>query len=292
MVIVKLMGGLGNQMFQYAFGRRLAHERQALLQMDGTYFESQSQRRYQLGCFRIQAVFTAAMSLSDIAWEELEHRQVAVRTKTCLIGRGRGTLVREHRYFRYDPRALEAQGDIYLDGYWQNEKYFEPIAHLLREEFTFAKEPSEKNREILKQIHDAEAIAIHVRRTDYSTNRITNQVHGVLGLSHYYTCIRRVAEAVGKPHFFVFSDDPEWVKNNLRIDHPYTVIDHNRPPDDHEDLRLMSACRHFVIANSTFSWWAAWLSAYSGKRVFAPRRWLAVDRFDTSDLCPSSWTRV
>jgi hypothetical protein len=292
MVIVKLMGGLGNQMFQYAFGRRLAHERQVLLQMDGTFFQSQFQRRYQLGCFKIRAELVTDKTTSEIVWQEQGHRQSVAWSTMHLTGRGRGTIVRERRRFVYDSRALEASGNIYLEGYWQNEKYFEPIAHLLREEFAFAEEAREKNREVLRQILDAEAVAIHVRRTDYTTNRITNQVHGVLSLDHYHTCVRHVAEAVRKPHFFVFSDDPEWAKNNLRIEYPCTVIDHNRPPADHEDLRLMSACRHFVIANSTFSWWAAWLSAYSGKRVFAPRRWLAVDHFDTSDLCPASWIRV
>lgn len=292
MVIVKLMGGLGNQMFQYAFGRRLAHERQVLLLMDGTFFQSQCHRRYQLGSFRIQAEFVTDKTMNEIVWREQERGQSGARTKVCFAGRGRGAIVRERRPFVYDSRRLEASGPLFLEGYWQNEKYFAPIAHVLRKEFVFAEEPSEKNREILARIVDVEAVAIHVRRTDYTTNHITNQMHGVLSADHYHTCVRHVSEAVRRPHFFVFSDDPEWAKNNIRIKYPCTVIDHNRPPNDHEDLRLMSACRHFVIANSTFSWWAAWLSTYSDKRVFAPRRWLAMDHFDTSDLCPAGWSRV
>jgi hypothetical protein len=111
-------------------------------------------------------------------------------------------------------------------------------------------------------------------------------------MDYYARCIARMAEHCREPHFFVFSDEPDWARENLPLDGPATFVDHNGPERDYEDLRLMSLCRHFIIANSSFSWWAAWLSRNPEKLVLAPGRWAAVDDMNRDGLVPASWHRM
>ncbi len=296
MVIVRLIGGLGNQMFQYAAGRSLALRHGVALKLDISGFADYPLRRYSLGCFNIVEEFA---SPEEIARVKSPPRRRLVR----LIRRAWRKVAGPPPYYRqpvfqesmlrpFDPNIWRTPRDVYLDGYWQSEKYFKDIEHIIRSEFTFRPEQDLQSRDIAAMIAETNSVSIHVRRGDYVSNPLTNRVHGVCGLDYYAACVRFMADRVGKPHFFVFSDEPEWAAENLRFAYPMTFVTHNRDGREYEDLRLMSLCRHHIIANSSFSWWGAWLNARAGKIVLAPQRWFNEPDRDTSDLVPDGWIRV
>lgn len=162
---------------------------------------------------------------------------------------------------------------------------------LLRE---FAVKPEEDvwDCQIAEMISAAQAVSIHVRRGDYAQDRITQQVHGLCGLDYYDRAAQYIAAHVAAPHFFIFSDDMPWVKENLKLSFPVTFVDHNNESSDYNDLLLMSLCDHHIIANSSFSWWGAWLSDSAEKIVIAPQMWFANSNADTKDLLPDSWVRL
>ena len=135
-------------------------------------------------------------------------------------------------------------------------------------------------------------MSIHVRRGDYVSDAITQEIHGLSPLEYYAAAIQHIAHVAVQPHFFVFSDDPSWVRQNLHIDYPTTYVEHNTADRNYEDLRLMSLCRHHIIANSTFSWWGAWLGSNRAKMVIAPKRWFNTPDKDTRDLIPRSWIQL
>ncbi|MBT9150861.1 MAG: O-antigen biosynthesis glycosyltransferase WbnK [candidate division WS2 bacterium] len=135
-------------------------------------------------------------------------------------------------------------------------------------------------------------MSLHIRRGDYVFNLHTNQFHGTCDLDYYFRCVEYLTTKVKNPHFFIFSDEPEWARNNLKLSYPTTLVDHNEADKNYEDLRLMSQCKYHIIANSTFSWWGAWLSQNPEKIVFAPKRWLKSDDYNPKDLMPDKWIKV
>ena len=141
-------------------------------------------------------------------------------------------------------------------------------------------------------IQSSDAVAIHVRRGDYISNQNTTEFHGICSLDYYHKAIDEIISKVNDPHFFVFSDDPEWTQENLKIDAPTTYVAHNSSDKNYEDLRLMSLCNHFIIANSSFSWWGAWLSRNESKIVIAPSRWFQDIKYNDSDRLPEEWKRI
>jgi hypothetical protein len=298
MVVVKVTGGLGNQMFQYAAGRRLAHSLETTLKLDVSYFSSQTAlsgqdtpRSYRLGHFNIQEDFATADEidrLTGVAGGPL--RKLAIRFIRRMIGGGRSAVFRE-KGFAFDPSMLEIQGDVYLKGYWQSEKYFGEIAELIRHEFTMKQPFSELSATMADLISGTESVSIHIRRGDYVASRKMNRLHGVCSMEYYVGAVARITEAVHEPHFFVFSDDPEWGATNLSLKYPTTLVSHNGPLKDYEDLCLMALCKHHIIANSSFSWWGAWLSTNGDKIIFAPRKWFNDPAIDTQDVIPPTWTQ-
>lgn len=293
MVIVKLHGGMANQMFPYAAARRLAHVLDTELKLDVTGFSAYHERRdldfrkYALGVFDIQENFATG---EEIEWLTTREKN-ALETIFCRkAGRPR-SYVRE-RYYHFDPEIMELRGDVYLDGNWNSPRYFEDVAPLIRKEFSFRQPPAGKNVELLEMIEAVVAVSIHVRRGDYVSNPKVHTIYGCCGLDYYRRAIEFIAEKVPSSHFFAFSDDPEWVRANLCFDWPLTIVDCNGPLDAHEDLRLMSRCRHHIIANSGFSWWGAWLNPDPSKIVLAPRQWFQSQKYDAKDVVPTEWVRV
>lgn len=292
MVIVHLMGGLGNQMFQYAMGRALAHRLDTILKLDINAYAHNGLRTYSLSPFSIQDEFASQTELaairrpyeSRIAWYLLRLSQ------TLHLPYG-WRVLQENHLRPYDPRLAELSGHLYLKGYWQSENYFAHMRGLIQQEFTVRNPPDPLNRAMAEQIADVQSVSLHIRRGDYVSNPDTHHIHGVCSLAYYHTCVQRMAERIVHPHFFVFSDDPAWAEKNLHLAYPVTFVNHNSGAP-HEDLRLMSLCQHHIIANSTFSWWGAWLSRNPDKIVFAPRRWFNDPTIDTSDLLPKDWIQV
>lgn len=287
MIVMRLCGGLGNQLFQYAVGRRLALANDSALVLDLDWYHrspgNSTPRRFEL--FRYPIVARVAGPLDRYMF----------RVRASLASRGihrsrRWTYWRE-RGQDFDPVVRSLTGSVYLDGYWQCPDYFNDVAALLRREMSPKVAPAARDDEVRRQIDSTNAISVHVRRGDYAANVHAASHHGTCSVAYYRSAIERLASVVDRPHFFVFSDEVDWAKTELSFPGPVTFVDHNGPESAFQDLRLMSLCQHHIIANSSFSWWGAWLNPYSSKRVIAPRQWYADGRA-TPALTPAEWTRL
>jgi len=291
MIISQLNGGLGNQMFQYAAGRRLAYTLSADFKIDITGLESNKLRGYALDCFNTQLTFTTP---SDLKLVNKGNASRLARIKKIICGdwhRSRITCYKE-RHFHFDPIVLSLSDNSYLDGYWQSEKYFLDVADIIKNDFTFTSTPSETNQSMAEKILNHNAVAIHIRRGDYIADPNANKIHNTYNIEYYRKAISNILGKVNDPHFYIFSDEPDWVKNNFIIDSPTTYVSHNNESTCYEDMRLISLCKHQIIANSSFSWWGAWLNSNPDKIVIAPQRWFNVTETDTSDLIPNSWLKI
>lgn len=289
MIITRLLGGLGNQMFQYAAGRRLAHVLGVDLKLDISGFENYNLRRYSLGNFNVQENFASA---EEIAASRIFKRGIVERVLAKVLCRQPTYITERHSHF--DPDILNLPDDVYLKGYWQSEKYFADIAEIIRREFTVKFPQTGKNKELAEMIASRESVSLHVRRGDYVSNPKINREYGACEPDYYLRCVEQLTQTVKNPHFFVFSDDSEWSRDNLKQTCPATFVDHNKADKNYEDLRLMSQCKHHIIANSSFSWWGAWLNPKKDKIVFAPKQWFNKEQFAfrrIDDLLPATWIR-
>ena len=290
MITACLQGGMGNQLFQYAAGVALASRLGVGLQLDRTWFRARSERWYCLDAFSISARVATDEQLRQAG---IRHPGRLARGLARLgfkrLGLSRGQVCEPG--FPYWPGFRDLSDGSCLAGYWQSERYFEEVADLIRREFTVREEPDFENQRALEAIRGCEAVAVHVRRGDYATDPRVQKFHGMTPLEYYHAAARRILSLVREPVFFMFSDDPAWVREHLVMEAPTVHVAHNGPRRDYEDLRLMSACRHHVIANSSFSWWGAWLAERPGHRVIAPARWFR-NGPDTRDLIPARWERI
>ncbi len=288
MVIVRLIGGIGNQMFQYAAGRRLAHVLGTELKLDISGFENYNLRKYELGAFNISEDFASPREVKTLASQK---NGVRDRIVQCFLRRPKAPAPShiQESYFHFDAKILKLPNNVYLDGYWQSEKYFNDIEDVIRREFAITVPQTGDNQKMAKLISSRESVSLHVRRGDYVSDLQTSKVHGTCGLEYYARAIAEISSRVDEPYFFVFSDDPEWSKANIDISHPVIFVDHNNSLKSYEDLRLISQCCHHITANSSFSWWGAWLNPYSDKIVIAPDKWFNSEDIDTIDLLPERW---
>jgi hypothetical protein len=267
------MGGLGNQLFQYAAARRLALEHDAELALDLGWFRHEGRGLTTRRDFQLERLPIAGRTI------EIEPETIARWERRRLLrGRNGLTVLRQQPDDHgVDERVLAAPDGVLLIGYWQSEQYFSAVADTLRAELAPAGEP------------DHGSVALHVRRGDYVRVQSTRDFHGLLPLDYYKAALEYVTERVPDARVLAFSDEPEWVREHLLPEHPISVADTG---DAHEDFRLMSSCAHHVIANSSFSWWGAWLGERPGSIVVAPRRWFADERLDTTELVPERWVRL
>ena len=290
MIIVKIIGGLGNQLFQYAFGRRIAEMHQVPLKLDIKEFETYALRTYKLFHFNIVA---EPASMTEIVHLKGSRRQGSWARFYSHIQKRRPyyrqSFIKERQPFVFDANILKVPKNVYLEGYWQNENYLKDIELILRHEFTLRSAMRGRNAELANKILSCNSVSLHVRRGDYVSDTKTNQVHGVCSLEYYLAAIKKIEELIESPNFFVFSDDIPWVQENLKCEHPIKFVSHNGDEFDYEDLRLMSLCRHHIIANSSFSWWGAWLNTNPTKIVLAPKIWFYEPSINTRNLIPKGW---
>ena len=284
MIIVELKGGLGNQLFQYAVGRRLSLTLGVPLKLDISFYKRHSQRTYELHRFCIEAGITTP-------WEVARWRGPRLLTR---ITQPLGLLPRlvSEKSFEFDPAIVHLQDGRYLEGYWQSYRYFADVAPQIRSELSVGTPPPDADRSLLDRMAQCNAVCLHVRRGDYVSNPIARQYHGLCTSEYYRTAVESIASQLRAPELFVFSDDMPWVRQNLRFELPTAYVEHHGVDSAPLELRLMAGCRHFVIANSSLSWWAAWLSANENTIVYAPRRWFADPSINTSELTPPAWHRL
>ncbi|WP_371381778.1 alpha-1,2-fucosyltransferase [Sporomusa aerivorans] len=291
--MVELLGGIGNQMFQYAAARELAERLQTPLKLDITWFSRAHKgditpREYALHNFNIQA------SMATPSERKMFIREKFFRGKIGQLWRryiDPDRNVFQEASFCFDPRFLQVTGPLYLKGYWQSEKYFIDIATTIKREFSVPS-LSETSKAYLEKIRNSKAVSLHVRRGDYVTNQAANSFHGCCSIEYYLKSIHYLQQEFEGLEFYIFSDDLAWVRENLPIDAMVYYVDSNGGATPHEELELMRNCSHHIIANSSFSWWGAWLNYSDNKKVIAPRTWFMSKLHDTKDLLPSSWIRL
>jgi len=297
MIISQILGGLGNQMFQYALGRSIALRTGQELKLDISGLARSG------GCVNItprtfalatcNAVFVLA---EDRECNDLKYRKAPACTKLWRKLRGKpppyGLRCFRERGMRFNPSLFQITGDVYLMGFWQSYKYFADYGYVLREEFTPRHQLSAKTLEYCKLIDTTNAVSVHVRRGDYVTNPAASFFHGTCDLQYYRDAKRVVMEQVKEPEYFIFSDDLEWAKANLDFVHPATFVEYSRQVHEIEEIYLMSRCQHNIIANSSFSWWGAWLNSHPNRVVVAPKRWFRDPKIDARDMIPPDWLRL
>ncbi|NVN92664.1 MAG: alpha-1,2-fucosyltransferase [Desulfuromonadales bacterium] len=296
MIIVRLSGGIGNQMFQYAAGRSLATLRKVPLKLDLSGFKNTAAgdtiRSFALGTFAITAESAQPEEVRELCGTHGNPRAKTMQNLADrLVPMPFKTRFREP-HFHYTPDLLRLGNNVYLDGFWQSEKYFRDVRQIIQDEFSFRKPLTGENATMAENIASCSAVALHVRRGDFEANPVTNRYHGTCPPEYYRQAMTLVSGMVSNPHFFIFSDDPAWCRKNLDPSRAMTFVDHNTTDSADEDLRLMSLCGHAIIANSSFSWWGAWLIHNPDKVVVAPHKWFNERTINTDDLIPSSWRRI
>lgn len=266
-------------MFQYAVGRHLSIKNNTTLYLDTSWYRKKSQSTF-VRHFALHHLNTCykAFDKRDLLWWR-------IKASRKILNGGVGLRHKKEQDFSvFDSSVLEVGNNAVLDGYWNSHKYFESIRDVLLNEFRPKEEPDEKNRTYLKKIKAVDAISIHFRRGDYALTSF----HGMLSKDYYTEAIKRVAEQVANPHLFLFSDEPEWVLANMRFDFPFDVVDFNKDEKNYWDIELMKNCKHNIIANSGFSWWAAWLNNNPHKQVVAPSKWVNLEK-PSFDNMPTKW---
>ncbi len=284
MIVVALTGGIGNQLFQYAAARALALRLGVAVGLDRRWYVGRAARHYALDRF---AIVTEPV---DPAMLPFRDGKILGR---LLAGRGGRLAVYRETGLAFDPAVPALPDGTYLSGVFQSERYFADREATLRRDLAFADPPDAENRAVLEEIGERLSVSLHVRRGDYVSDPKIAGVHGTVALDYYVRAVELIAERTGSdPRVFVFSDDPVWAAANLRLDCPMRILDHNGATRASEDMRLMAACRHHILANSSFSWWGAWLNPSADKIVVAPRPWFRDAALDDSTLVPERWIRL
>jgi len=274
-------------MFQYAAGRALSLRLGCDLALDLSWFEGRRDRHYALAPFEIHCQIR-----SSGRWLPQVFQKYATRLSRRWAPVRMGVPVFREPHFHFSSTYEALVSAVFLEGYWQSEKYFETFKVALRNDFNLKGEVPSSCVNLLSMIRSSEAICVHVRRGDYLTNPVSARTHGICSVEYYQRAVQTLIHDLKQPHCFIFSDDPAWARCHLIFDCRTTVVDTNSTTDVHWDLFLMMACKHFVIANSSLSWWGAWLASAPGKKVIAPDRWFLDPRKRTHDLIPLDWRRL
>lgn len=285
MVIAVICEGLGNQLFQYAAARAVALRRGEPLVLDTRLHDRPGARRWRLDAFDVQY---QPLGLRTWVLEGLA-RSARARHVRPVVSAVAPRLLYEHVIDRrdgYRPLPVDPRRGLLMTGFWQSARYFADCEALIRRELTLRTAPSARNRELVARMEATPSVSVHIRRGDYTLHPRFAQLYAD-GAPYYRRALERVRAEVPDAQLFVFSDEPAWVRAHIDLPASAIIIDHNAD-DEREDLRLMQACRHHVIANSTFSWWGAWLGRPDGL-VIAPERWYAAADRTSRDLIPEGW---
>jgi hypothetical protein len=300
MIISRLTGGLGNQMFQYAAGLALAEKHRTALKLDLSWFDASraAHERYSLHClnvieqFATQAEVDALVGSREGPCERVAHKAAAVLRMHRLAQLLQPLVGRQHpqKTLKFYPEFFDQPDNTCLSGVFQSIRFFAPVAEELKLQFTFRYPAPPEVDEIADQIRESESVAVHFRRGDYVTKY--SSTIGWLQIKYYEEALALLRARVGLLRLFVFSDDIEAVEKEFALDLPRTYVKCIRPINAHDKIRLMSLCKHNVISNSTFAWWGAWLNANPSKIVIAPDPFFRGVGSEGPDIVPESWIKM
>lgn len=290
MIISRITSGIGNQLFQYALAKSLALRNNTSLYLDLSYYkqlyETDTPRVFKLHHFNIDY---SVLNTSPYLYVSKSTKMLPNRTLKPLF-----EFVKE-KQFHFDPSVLRARARfVTLDGFWQSERYFGDHNDAIRRELTFKRETGPTFASYKAAIERADTpISLHIRRGDYVNHPEFSKTFGFVGLDYYQAAIALFTERFPTATYFIFSDDADWVRQNLRLEADHVFVTNTGPDADLDDLQLMSLCKHHIIANSSFSWWGAWLNADKNKVVVAPNQWFRnKPDWNTDDLVPANWLRL
>jgi hypothetical protein len=279
-IVVRLMGGLGNQMFQYAAARALADKAQCELLLDTREFSTYKLHAYGLEQFNIRARQATPSEL--VPWPEWRHK---IFMKLPQLASSHWFIEKGLAYYA---DFFQSSNHIHISGYFQSEKYFTDIRAAIISDFVPSQPLDAKNLQIVLQAQAVESVMIHVRRGDYVSDSKTLSIHGVCSLAYYKESIHWMRETLNNPQFFVFSNDMAWAKTHLPLGDDAIFVEGNMSYPE-LDIHLMAQCKHHIIANSSFSWWGAWLANHPHQHVIAPQPWFNATHLNATDLIPESW---
>jgi len=294
MIIVSLFGGLGNQMFQYACGKAIATKLGVELKLDISLVNDRTPRKdftyrdYELAVFNIEDEIATEAEVRKFIpnlWNSSEIQRQFYKIKRILTQK---VLYTEKLKFRYNSEIDTVRDNSYIYGYFQTERYFEHIRAELLERFRLKNQVDEKNAALIMKMQSENSVSVHVRRGDY-----TNSPFSLLSVEDYYQkAIDFILEKVEVPVFYIFTNDPEWVEDNFKaLQINKSIVTINFGNQSYMDMILMSNCRHNICANSSFSWWGAWLNTNPNKIVVTPKSWFKSTEYVESiyDLIPEKW---
>lgn len=307
-VIVQLLGGLGNQMFQYAFGRALALRTGAPLLVDTFLLEDhrrgkhKTNRHFALGIFALDPVFATRAQVApfhpygaSLPGKILYHARKRL-ANLMPGGKARHAAVVQERSFQFDPQIAQMPNPRYIAGLWQSWRYFDEWADQIRADFTFRDPLGPAGEALAARLSGPDAVILHVRRGDYVNVPEHAQSIGFAGLDYYQRAVAFIGGRIAQPQYFVFSDDLAWCREHLpALGIAAEFVDLAAPPGVQQhafELQLMTQGRNFVLANSTFSWWAAWLSSAKDRLVVVRERWFNDESVDTTDLPCPDWHKL
>jgi hypothetical protein len=286
MIVVQLKGGLGNQLFQYAAGLSLAQKLRTNLKVDISHYQTNFERNIELQLFNLQYEVATEADLKLFKQNFLEkilQRILPIKNRQTY----------REQSFLYDKLFFELSENVYLKGYWQSEKYFLPIIEKIFSQFILKQSFSAEVEQLKLRLINSESVAVHIRKGDY-TNKQLALIHGTLNMDYYSSAMSAIEKLGANSNFYIFSDDVAFAKSIFGERENCTVVSGLVTKTALEDFYLMQYCSHNIIANSSFSWWAAYLNKNNAKKVFAPKQWFANKNLNeqTKDLIPESWTRV
>lgn len=278
--IVKIMGGLGNQMFQYAFGQNFAD-----VLYDISAYDTYEKRAFDLKLYNINRTFADKKQTHKY----LKKTKLPKFIRKWLHLPKYKNITTEKQINYYDPNLLKTE-DTYFEGYFQTEKYFCNIRDKILHEFTLLAPLDKPNEDLLNRIKSTNSIAVHIRRGDYLNPKVPLIL---LDKNYYKKAMDYLAEHVKNPHFYIFSNDYDWVRENIVSNYTQTIVDINDENHGYFDLELMRNCKHNIIANSSFSWWGAWLNQNPNKIVIAPKQWFKPTAKECyTDMIPDNWHKI
>jgi hypothetical protein len=296
MIIVNINGGLGNQMFQYALGKALSITNKTELKL---YVKEVVDKNDHNGLelanvFNITSGVVTDTERRLVLGARYTHKFIKLlRSKKLNFLRGKYYIVEQS--FNYDKNIKNMTENVFLRGFWQSEKYFLDYREEILKEFSFKNKFSDENLKIAKKIQEKSSVAIHVRRGDYISNPGASKTFVSLEVQYYQKAIEKLDIDIPHALLVFFSDDISWVKKNiinrLLSNYEYIIVDNNKGDESYNDMRLMSLCDHNIIANSSFSWWGAWLNQNPRKQIIAPKKWFLIDK-NTDDLYPNNWIKI